>query len=161
MAEEPGLSMEEYRRVDVGDADEVSGLVAEIRPDWIFNLAGVSFGDDHQMYRVNVTGAINVLEAVRFAKLDARIVLVGSAAEYGLVPLRITIGPRAAAPGKAAVDGHATDELKRCPAVADRLLTPVVGPVGPGGDPNLGDATVRDGGYVDGILERKEGVLPA
>ena len=82
----PAVEMDEHHRVDVADGPAVAALVKAARPDWIFNLAGVAVGDVERAYRVNLLGAVHVLEAARRESPGSRIVLVGSAAEYGLVP---------------------------------------------------------------------------
>lgn len=71
--------------VDIGDADSVSRLIEDLRPDWVFNLVGVARGSDEDIYRANLLGTVHLLEAVRVHAPDARMVLIGSAAEYGIV----------------------------------------------------------------------------
>lgn len=56
-------------RLDVTRADEVAGLVAELRPEVIFHLAAILSAtgerDPLRTYAVNQTGTLNVLEAAR------------------------------------------------------------------------------------------------
>lgn len=84
----PGfVSLDSYVPADITDAKQVSELVRQIRPDWIFHLAGL-IGDAtvSDIYRVNILGTINLLEAFCQYAPEARVLLVGSAAEYGPVP---------------------------------------------------------------------------
>ena len=88
------VAVDEYYRADVSDLDEISGVIRAFRPDMLFHLAGVSGGSSsaaHQAsprtaFQVNTMGAVNVLESVRLHMPDCRVLLVGSAAEYGCVP---------------------------------------------------------------------------
>ena len=68
-----------------GDLHQVAGIVERIAPDWIFNLAGVATGKLRRQLAVNLMGAVNLLEAVRERSPGSRVILVGSAAEYGMV----------------------------------------------------------------------------
>lgn len=67
------------------------GVLAEIlgqaQPDYIFHLAGVTSGDSAEDYfRTNVLYAAALLRAAGKAKLgDRPLLLVGTAAEYGLI----------------------------------------------------------------------------
>jgi GDP-4-dehydro-6-deoxy-D-mannose reductase len=58
-------------------------VIQRIKPDWVFHLAGSFSGTPADIYRANLSSGISVLEAVRSHKPDARILVVGSAAEYG------------------------------------------------------------------------------
>jgi nucleoside-diphosphate-sugar epimerase len=70
---------------DVTDAAAVSELLARVRPRLIFHLAG-SFANDYETdYRVNAQAALHLLKAIRRQELETRVVLLGSAAEYGPV----------------------------------------------------------------------------
>lgn len=70
---------------DVADGTAVSRLVAQVRPRLIYHLAG-SFSQDYEAdYALNTLAARHLIEAVAANGLDSRIVLMGSAAEYGLL----------------------------------------------------------------------------
>jgi len=76
---------------DVRNAKEVQNILAEVKPDCIYHLAGSSFVPDAEadpriVYDVNVLGTINVLEAARSTHLNAKILIVGSGEVYGHVP---------------------------------------------------------------------------
>jgi GDP-4-dehydro-6-deoxy-D-mannose reductase len=68
---------------DVTDPQAVRRLVAEARPTHVFHLAGVRDGELDELLRVNVCGTVNVLEAVAAEAPAARVLVAGSAAEYG------------------------------------------------------------------------------
>ena len=68
---------------DVTDPRAMRRLVAEVRPTHVFHLAGIRDGELDGLLRVNVWGAVNVLEAVAAEAPAARLLVVGSAAEYG------------------------------------------------------------------------------
>jgi GDP-4-dehydro-6-deoxy-D-mannose reductase len=70
---------------DITDPAAVSALLARTRPDRIYHLAGSASGDFARDLAVNADGARHLCEAVRALALPARIVVIGSAAEYGLV----------------------------------------------------------------------------
>jgi GDP-4-dehydro-6-deoxy-D-mannose reductase len=74
---------------DVTDRDATHAALAAHRPEVVYHLAawsdaGASWSDPTTCLRINVEGTVNVLDAARAC--DARRVLVvGSAEEYGLV----------------------------------------------------------------------------
>jgi GDP-4-dehydro-6-deoxy-D-mannose reductase len=81
-----------YRHVvcDLGDAAAVRNLVEAARPEWIFHLASqssVAHSFDHarDVLVGNLGAACNLLEAVRQCAPEARMLVVGSAEQYGNV----------------------------------------------------------------------------
>ena len=68
---------------DVTDPQAMRRLVAEARPTHVFHLAGIRDGNLDELLRINVLGTLNALEAVATEAPDARVLVVGSAAEYG------------------------------------------------------------------------------
>jgi GDP-4-dehydro-6-deoxy-D-mannose reductase len=68
---------------DVTDPQAIRRLVAEARPAHVFHLAGVREAPLGELLQVNVCGTVNTLEAVAAELPAARVVVVGSAAEYG------------------------------------------------------------------------------
>lgn len=75
---------------DLTDPIGIKKVIEKVKPDLIFHLAAMSFVSpswDHPVHYMNVnyTGTVNLLEAVRSAKLPTRILLSGSAEEYGEV----------------------------------------------------------------------------
>lgn len=71
--------------LDLCDADAVAALIKAQQPDRIYHLAG-SFSNDYaQDYAANVVTSKNILAAVAAINSTCRILLIGSAAEYGMV----------------------------------------------------------------------------
>ena len=78
--------------VDITDADSMTSLMEQVAPDAIFHLAGAasvgqSFADPETTWKVNVDGTRGVLEGMRRAAPQARMVIALSGEEYGRVPL--------------------------------------------------------------------------
>ncbi len=76
--------------LDVTDPMMVRQAVSRIRPDRIFHLAAqssvaLSFEQPELTYRVNVEGTANLLEAVKDYVPACRVLLTGSADQYGTV----------------------------------------------------------------------------
>ncbi len=71
--------------MDLSDYDSVKMIIGTVKPDQIYNFAG-SFSNDYALdYKVNVLLTKNIFDSVIELKLDSRILLVGSAAEYGAI----------------------------------------------------------------------------
>ena len=75
---------------DLRDAAAVHGVLAEVRPDYIFHLAAQSFVPaswraPSDTLTTNLIGQTNIFEAVRMLELDPVIQIAGSSEEYGLV----------------------------------------------------------------------------
>ena len=70
---------------DLTDAEAVDRIVAEIRPEQIYHLAGGYSNDYATNYQVNVLATKNLLDACLKHNLRVRVLLIGSAAEYGIV----------------------------------------------------------------------------
>jgi GDP-4-dehydro-6-deoxy-D-mannose reductase len=78
------------RPLDLFNMDQLNGLIAEVRPDVIYHLAGMAFPPDAQKnpkeaFRVNVEAGINLLDAVTAHAPDAKILYVSSGEVYGLI----------------------------------------------------------------------------
>ena len=69
---------------DLTDPATVRALVERVRPDVIVNAAGATYGDPDTLWSANLLIPLRLLDATRQVVPDARVVLVGSAAEYGL-----------------------------------------------------------------------------
>jgi GDP-4-dehydro-6-deoxy-D-mannose reductase len=68
----------------------VHSVIRKTRPQCIFHLAaqsylGTSWTDPWDTFDVNVNGTINILETMRRLKLESRLVIAGSSAEYGML----------------------------------------------------------------------------
>lgn len=73
---------------DILDAERISAIIAQLRPDVIFHLAGQasvarSWEAPQKTVELNVLGAVNLMEAVRKSVPDCRLVIVGSSDQYG------------------------------------------------------------------------------
>ncbi|MFI5310330.1 MAG: NAD-dependent epimerase/dehydratase family protein [Gemmatimonadales bacterium] len=73
---------------DLTDPGAASALLSAVAPSMVFHLVGAIRGTEAELRASNVSTAANVLDAVRASARVARVVLVGSAAEYGRVPPR-------------------------------------------------------------------------
>jgi GDP-4-dehydro-6-deoxy-D-mannose reductase len=77
-------------QADLRDRDQVRRLIDDSQPDLIIHLAGQasvaeSWNHPEDTLTINAGGAVNLLEAVRAANLSPRILLIGSAEQYGVV----------------------------------------------------------------------------
>jgi GDP-4-dehydro-6-deoxy-D-mannose reductase len=75
---------------DLEDSASVEAAIAAVRPERIIHLAGqssvhVSWTDPAGTLRTNVIGLLHLFEAVRRRRLSPRVLVVGSAEEYGAV----------------------------------------------------------------------------
>jgi nucleoside-diphosphate-sugar epimerase len=73
--------------VDLCDRSALGAMVGQVQPDVVVHLAGIAFvahSDVEQIYRVNVVGTRNLLEALAAARHRASAVLLASSANiYG------------------------------------------------------------------------------
>jgi len=82
-----GVSRTASRSVDLRASNEVDALISEARPSVLFHLAGVIDSQDlDELYASNVVSTRLLLESVMRYAPDCRVVVPGSAAEYGRVP---------------------------------------------------------------------------
>jgi len=77
---------------DLVDAAATDAVIEEVRPDRIVHLAGQSsvhrsWEDPAGTLRANVHGLLSILEALRRRSLTPRLLVVGSAEEYGAVQI--------------------------------------------------------------------------
>lgn len=80
----------QLRECDLRDPAAIQGVLAEVRPDYIFHLAAQSFVPaswraPSETLMTNILGQTNIFEAVRVLELDPVIQIAGSSEEYGLV----------------------------------------------------------------------------
>lgn len=85
------LLLPDGRLADVRKPEEVRVAVAAARPDAVVHLAGqtlvpASVEDPVQTYRINFDGTLNLLLALRDCGFRGRLLYVGSADGYGVVP---------------------------------------------------------------------------
>jgi len=81
----PGVT---YETLDVRDPDAVVALVKHVAPDELYHFAGQAFvmrswEDPRLTYETNLTGTLNVLEAVRALGTPTSVGFAGSGTEYG------------------------------------------------------------------------------
>jgi GDP-4-dehydro-6-deoxy-D-mannose reductase len=76
-----------FTRLEALTAPALSRFMQLHRPDSIFHLAGTFTGSEAEMHQANVVTTEALLAAVRSHAPQACVLLVGSAAEYGTVPL--------------------------------------------------------------------------
>lgn len=81
-------------RADLTHFDELRQVIAEIRPDYVIHLAGISnvvHQDNSALYQINLQGALNLLEVLQQEAIPVKkIVLASSAYVYGNANERIT-----------------------------------------------------------------------
>jgi GDP-4-dehydro-6-deoxy-D-mannose reductase len=72
---------------DIGDRQSVRKLFDTVAADYVFQCAAATSPNAtaEEMYRVHVTGTLNVLRAAADFTPNAVVVFLGSAAEYGIV----------------------------------------------------------------------------
>jgi len=80
-----------YREVhlDITDKQAMAELIEDFNPREIYHLAGVAATTGRarwDYYRVNCIGSLNLFDVVLDTTPNARVLFVGSANEYGLVP---------------------------------------------------------------------------
>lgn len=80
---------------DFRDYEDVHRIIDDFRPDKIFHIGALayvpeSFLDPYRAIETNITGSLNILEAVRRIGLKTKIHLCGSSEEYGDAPSPVT-----------------------------------------------------------------------
>src|SRR5215831_18769707 len=73
-----------FHACDLSDPAAVQELVRAVGPERIYHLAGTFTNEYAADFRSNVESTRHLLEAVR--QRTIRVLLIGSAAEYGFVP---------------------------------------------------------------------------
>lgn len=81
-------------QIDITDSLSVNAAIQAIKPAAVIHLAATFANDYDEAYATNVLGGKNILSAVKESGLSTRVILAGSAAEYGLVapeenPIRV------------------------------------------------------------------------
>ena len=72
-------------KIDIQDKGKLDQLIKEIAPTLIFNLAASFSGNLNEALSVNVISVASLLEIVKVSAPRCRVMLMGSAAEYGAV----------------------------------------------------------------------------
>ena len=78
-------------KCDINDGDSIESVIEQCKPEWIFHFGAHvtvqnSFNDPTSIFQTNVMGTVNVLESIRKINPDCRILISGSAEEYGKIP---------------------------------------------------------------------------
>lgn len=73
------------RRLDVSDHEQLAALIDRENPELIFHLAATFVNDFDEAYAVNVEASRQLLETVQRSGRKTRVLLIGSAAEYGVI----------------------------------------------------------------------------
>ena len=72
--------------VDLGDRDALAQIFREVAPRYVFHMAGVVYSNEFkELYNGNVEIAINLLDLAHSSDYPVRVIIPGSAAEYGRV----------------------------------------------------------------------------
>lgn len=74
-----------YVQLDVCDPQQVSDVLTRTRPHIILHLAATLSHDFNQAFAINVQASRHILETIQQSGLHTRILLTGSAAEYGVI----------------------------------------------------------------------------
>jgi GDP-4-dehydro-6-deoxy-D-mannose reductase len=72
-------------QLDVRNAEQLAVAINRTKPDLLLHLAATFVNDFDEAYAVNVEVTQHLLDAVQRLELPVRVLLVGSAAEYGVV----------------------------------------------------------------------------
>jgi GDP-4-dehydro-6-deoxy-D-mannose reductase len=68
---------------DLTDRKQVAEVLSQLRPDRIIHLAGLNRGKAFDLFRANITGTENLLDAVLDINPGCQILVVSSSAVYG------------------------------------------------------------------------------
>lgn len=120
-----------------GDVDEVVAVLRREKPDAVVNCTGRLAGTGYQLVRAQTDVTAKLIEAIALAAPGARLVRLGSAAEYGRVPRGHAVNEEdAAAPvseyGVSHLAGTRLVELACAAGQLDGAVLRVFNPVGPG-----------------------------
>jgi nucleoside-diphosphate-sugar epimerase len=129
-------------RVDLSQegATQLAAVLAEYQPDAVINCAGAVAGDTTELIAVNTTGPAVLVRAMLDHTPMARLVHLGSAAEYGVctpdTPITEAQLPRPVGVyGVSKLAGTQAVQLGRA-AGLDAVVLRVFNPVGPGAPPS-------------------------
>ena len=71
--------------LDVSNTEQLSVVIHRTKPDLLLHLAATFVNNFDEAYAVNVDASRHLLDAVKKSGLAIRVLLVGSAAEYGAI----------------------------------------------------------------------------
>jgi len=78
---------DEWYTANLTDHAAAYKVIGSCQPSTVYHLVGRFHGPEEEINASNVVTTCHLLEALRHSAPDARVVLIGSAAEYGEVPL--------------------------------------------------------------------------
>jgi nucleoside-diphosphate-sugar epimerase len=81
----------------VGRPGDLAARLRELRPDAVINCAGATTGSVPELVTMNVVATANLLDGLVASAIAARLVHIGSAAEYGAGPAGLPV-PESASP---------------------------------------------------------------
>jgi nucleoside-diphosphate-sugar epimerase len=79
----PGPGSHQLVDLALAGQDQIAAMLAAAAPDVVVNCAGLTSGRPEELAAVNITGTCALARAMLAARLPARLVHLGSAAEYG------------------------------------------------------------------------------
>ena len=127
-----------HHRIDLAQADagQIAAMIASVAPDAVVNCAGATAGTMDELAAANITATHALVTVMLQARTPARLVHLGSAAEYGRsepgVPVDESTPPRPAGPyGVTKLAGTRLVELARTAGLGATALR-VFNPVGAG-----------------------------
>ena len=82
---EPVRELDRFLQIDPNDPMALANVVADESPDLVFHLAGANRGTAGNLERINVTTGMELLVKLADTAPRVRVLLAGSAAEYGPV----------------------------------------------------------------------------
>ncbi|MGZ4624694.1 MAG: NAD-dependent epimerase/dehydratase family protein [Kineosporiaceae bacterium] len=117
-------------------AADLIALLRDTRPDVVVDCVGKLAGSEEAIVAANVLVPARLLDAMPIGAPGARLVVIGSAAEYGVVPrgTPVTEDARAAPVGTYGITKLATTQLVRAAVTAGRIdgvVLRVFNPIGP------------------------------
>jgi len=74
-----------HKLCDIRNYEELSNVFNKAKPDVVLHLAATFCGNLDEAYATNVAPAKHILDLVQHNGLNTRVILIGSAAEYGIV----------------------------------------------------------------------------
>lgn len=72
-------------KLDVRNIEQLTAIINRTKPDLILHLAATFENEFKEAYATNVEATRRLLEVVQQSGLNSRVLLIGSAAEYGVV----------------------------------------------------------------------------
>jgi nucleoside-diphosphate-sugar epimerase len=72
-------------QLDITDHARLAAIIGREKPELILHLAATFVNDFDEAYAVNVEASRQLLETVRQSAMKTRVLLIGSAAEYGVI----------------------------------------------------------------------------